>query len=198
MAAAADVPLDERIVEAALECIARWGIAKTTLDDVARQAGCGRATIYRTFSGGKAAVLAAVVRREIARLAAAVDAAVTDASSLEDLLVAGAVAGARFVHGHDALAFLLAHEAEAVLPHIAFDRRERLFTAAAAFAAPHLARFVPEADAPAAAEWVTRVVLSYALNPSERVDLADEADARRFVTTYLVPAVQPRLAPARS
>ena len=52
-----------RIVEATLRCIARWGIAKTTLDDVAREAGCGRATIYRAFPGGKAEVLTATQLR---------------------------------------------------------------------------------------------------------------------------------------
>ena len=32
-------PLEERVVEAMLECIGRWGIAKTTADDIARTAG---------------------------------------------------------------------------------------------------------------------------------------------------------------
>ena len=35
-------------------CIARWGTAKTTLDDIAREAGCSRATIYRLFPGRQA------------------------------------------------------------------------------------------------------------------------------------------------
>jgi AcrR family transcriptional regulator len=190
---------EDRIVDAALTCIARWGIAKTTLEDVAREAGCGRATIYRTFEGGKAAVLRAVLRREIARLTGTVDAAVADAATLEDLLTRGAVAAARFVRGHEALAFLLAHEPDAVLPHIAFAKLDRLFRAISAFAEPHLARFLPAEEVPAAAEWATRIVMSYALNPSPSVDLTDEADARTFVTIYLVPALQrSKIAPTRS
>src|SRR5437764_8400576 len=42
-----------RIVEATLRCVARWGMAKTTLDDVAREAGLSRATVYRVVPGGK-------------------------------------------------------------------------------------------------------------------------------------------------
>jgi len=34
-------------------------------------------------------------------------------------------------------------------------------------------------------------VLSYALNPSEHIDPTVDAGARRLVTTYLLPAVQP-------
>lgn len=194
--AAGDGPIEDRVVDAALRCIARWGIAKTTLEDVAREAGCGRATIYRTFEGGKGAVLRAVLRREIARLTAVVDDAVGGAATLDDLVVRGAVAAARFVRGHEALAFLLAHEPDAVLPHLAFSRMDRLFAGISAYAQPHLARFLPVEQVPAAAEWTTRIVLSYALNPSPGVDLTDEGEARRFLTTFLVPALQSARAPS--
>ncbi|MGZ4705878.1 MAG: TetR/AcrR family transcriptional regulator, partial [Acidimicrobiales bacterium] len=54
---AADNELADRILEAALRCVARWGLIKTTVDDVAREAGCSRATIYRAFPGGKQSVI---------------------------------------------------------------------------------------------------------------------------------------------
>src|ERR1700682_4115188 len=77
------------IAEAALGCIGRWGTAKTTLDDVARQAGCSRATVYRMFPGGKDAVLDAVARAEVDRFFVAIAARLETAKSLEELLVAG-------------------------------------------------------------------------------------------------------------
>ena len=40
-----------RIRDAALVCIGRFGLAKTTVDDIAREAGCSRATLYRYFDG---------------------------------------------------------------------------------------------------------------------------------------------------
>ena len=49
-----------RVLDATLTCIARVGVAKTTLDDVAREAGCSRATVYRYFPG-KQPLLDAVV-----------------------------------------------------------------------------------------------------------------------------------------
>jgi AcrR family transcriptional regulator len=45
-----------RIHAAAIECVERWGIEKTTLNDIARLAGCSRQTVYNYFPG-KAAVL---------------------------------------------------------------------------------------------------------------------------------------------
>lgn len=38
-----------RLIEHALDCISRWGIEKVTLNDVARQAGVTRPTVYSYF-----------------------------------------------------------------------------------------------------------------------------------------------------
>lgn len=183
--------LHDRVCDAALACIARWGIAKTTLDDVAREAGCGRATIYRTFRGGKAEVLSAVVAREVAGLRATVEEAIAAAGDdLEDVVVEGVVAAARWLSGHRALQFLLAHEPDAVLPHVAFHRMGALFDQVAAFADPHLARFLPDPEGRArAAEWLARVVLTYAFNPAEGVDVRDRASTRRLVRTFVLPGL---------
>ncbi len=43
--------LREHILEGAYERIARQGMAKTTVEDVARRARVSRATLYRYFSG---------------------------------------------------------------------------------------------------------------------------------------------------
>lgn len=190
-------PLEARIVDATLRCVARWGIAKTTLDDVAREAGCGRATIYRAFPGGKAEVLTATLQQELARGIAAIDEAAREHETLEDVLVAGATTAARLMRDHAALQFVLTHEPIAQQPLVAFDRMTKVYAAASACAAPHLARFLPSDDVAAAAEWVTRVILTYTFNPAPATDLCDEDDARRFVRTFVLPALTPQSA-ARS
>ena len=53
-------PKGALILDAALTCIGRVGLAKTTLDDVAREARCARATVYRCFAN-KQQLLAALV-----------------------------------------------------------------------------------------------------------------------------------------
>jgi AcrR family transcriptional regulator len=181
-------PLEERIIDATLRCVGRWGIAKTTLDDVAREAGCGRASIYRAFPGGKQSVLGAALHHELRRAVLTIDAAVCDLDSLEEVLVAGTVTAATMILESDALSYLIAHEP------IAFDRMGRVFDAAAMCAAPHLARFLPEAEVARAADWVTRVILTYTFNPAPSSDLRNEADARALVRTFFLPALSPHTA----
>ena len=40
----------QRIVDAAVACVKRWGIEKVTLNDIAREAGVTRPTVYSYFS----------------------------------------------------------------------------------------------------------------------------------------------------
>ncbi len=170
--------------------MSRWGIAKTTVDDIARTAGISRATLYRAFPGGKELVFEAVVRQETARFFATVTARLDQAASVEDAAVIGMTEAARFLTQHDALRYLLAHEPERVLPTFAFHRLDGALAIATVATAPHLRRFVADDEAAAeGAEWVVRLVLSYAIDPAPTLDLTDEADVRRFVRTYVLPAV---------
>lgn len=180
----------EHILDAALACFSRWGLAKTTLDDIAREAGCSRATVYRLFPGGKDIVLDAVAGRELLRFFDGLRAELERASGdLEDLLVAGITFASRSIREHTALQFLLAHEPEVVLPLVAFDRLDHVLDHAAAFCAPWLEPHVGKEWAPRAGEWITRMVLSYTLVPSDGFDLATETDARRFVRSFVMPGL---------
>jgi AcrR family transcriptional regulator len=185
-------PVEDRIVQATLECIERWGMAKTTADDIARAAGISRATLYRTFPGGMDVVFEAVVRHEIRRFFDTVTERLDDATDAADLLVVGIVEAARFLLDHRALGYVLAHEPERVLPALAFHRLDRALAVATTFTAPHLRRFVPDDDTAAAkAEWLVRILLSYAIDPSPALELTNEASVRRYVLTYLLPVLVP-------
>ena len=188
------VVTEERVIDAALRCIARWGVAKTSLDDVAREAGISRATVYRLFPGGKDGLMEAVARAEAQRFFAGVAAAMAAADTLEDVLVAGMAEAGRRVLGHPALAFLMEHEPETVLPHLAFAKLDEVLDAAARVAAPYLEPLLPTADdAARAAEWAARIVLSYACTPGEsHVDIADAESVRRLVRSFVLPGLVPR------
>jgi AcrR family transcriptional regulator len=185
--------LEERLVEAMLECFGRWGVAKTTADDIARTAGVSRATLYRAFPGGKDVAFEALLRHETARFFERVSGRLDDAETLEDLLVVGAVEAADFLLGHDALTYILRHEPERVIPGVAPHRLDRALELATAFVAPQLGRFVPDPrHAADSAEFVVRLLLSYAIDPSPAVDLSDPTSVRRFVRTFVLPVlIQP-------
>jgi len=184
-------PQKERVIDAGLRCIGRWGTAKTTLDDVAREAGCSRATIYRLFPGGKDSLIETVARTEVERFFAALAQRLEAAESLEDSLVVGITEAGYRIHGHRALQFLFAYEPETIVPHLAFTRAGDVLAYVADFAAPHLTRWLSAEDARRAAEWAGRIVLSFCNCPSPEVDLTDDVSVRRLVNTFLMPGLIP-------
>src|SRR5436309_2411027 len=122
--------VEAKVVEGALRSIARFGLAKLTIDDVAREAGISRATLYRYFPG-RGAVLVAVVRSETDRLERGLDEALGETTTLAEALGAVAGFGARAFAGHPALQHLLATEPGAVLPHLCFNGADTLLTVCA-------------------------------------------------------------------
>jgi len=165
-------------------------VAKTTLDDVAREAGCSRATVYRVFPGGKEGVLTAVVETEVARLFSALGVAMGEASEIEDVLVAGMTEAATRIGGHEALAYLLENEPGVVLPYLAFGHMDDVLIASSSFAAPFLGRWLDHDEARRVAEWATRIVVSYIACPAEGVDLTDIESVRRLVRTFVIPGIR--------
>jgi AcrR family transcriptional regulator len=177
-----------RLLDAAAACIARVGVTKTTLDDVAREAGCARATLYRYFPG-KPALVGALVARDAAVLTAALLAESAGAASLEDAAVAIILEACAWLAAHQALAFVVAAEPDVLLPHLAFDGADRVLAAGARVVAPSLARFLDPATAERAGEWLARIVLSYCASPTDAVDLADPVFVRRLVADFVVPGL---------
>jgi AcrR family transcriptional regulator len=180
-------PQRVRLADAALDCIARQGIAKTTLDDVARAAGCSRATVYRVFPGGKDGLMSAVVDTEVARFFSALALRMGAASDLEEVLVVGMAEAALRITEHPGLSFLLEHEPEVILPHLAFSHMDSVLAVSSTFTAPFLGRWLDHDEAKRVAEWAARIVLSYLSCPADGVDLTDEVRVRRLVQTFVLP-----------
>ena len=185
----ADSPHRVRIIDGTLACLARHGTAKTTVDDVARESGVSRATVYRAFPGGRDEILAAVVDTEAARLFSALGVRLGTAHDLEEALVGGIVEASVRLRDHRALHFLVEHEPGIILGHLAFADSDRLLATASRFTAPFLARWMSPPEAERVAEWAARIVLSYAIAPSSRTDLCDPAEARRLVVTFVLPGI---------
>jgi AcrR family transcriptional regulator len=180
--------IDDRAVAAVLACVARHGLAKTTFDDVAREAGCARATLYRYF-GGKRQLVRITVAREAVRIAADIRAAADAEPTFEDAVVAMVVRAARELREQEALQFLFAFEPELVLPHVTFDAGNRFLVGAGSAVAPALERFLPDERAQRAAEWLARVVLTHAVSPASPIDLSEEAAARTLVREFVLPSL---------
>lgn len=183
---------EQRVVDAGLRCFARWGVAKTTLDDIGREAGYSRATVYRLVPGGKDGLLDAILRAELGRFLGALAAHVEAATDLEDLLVRAVTFTAAEIRDHKPLQYLLAHEPEVVLPRISFNHLGELLEQVGLVGAPYVARHLPsdsDVDARRTAEWVGRIVLSYTLCPADHVDMGSESSVRSLIRRFVLPGL---------
>jgi AcrR family transcriptional regulator len=178
-----------RLVDGALRCLARQGIAKTTVDDIAREAGFSRATAYRAFPRGKDDILAAVVETEVARLFSSLAVVMGEAHDLEDVLVAGMVESARQLLSHQALSYLLTYEPGTVLPYLTFAGQDRVLLVAGDLAAPFFARWLEPEQASRAAEWAVRIVLAYCSDQTPATDLTDPDATRALVRAFVLPGI---------
>lgn len=185
---AAPERLETRIADALVVCIARVGLAHSTAELIAREAGCSRATLYRHFDG-KAAIVRHAVAQEIERMTSvAVDAGL-DAPTFEDAVVAVTTTAARELTAHDALWFLLVHEPESILSHLAFAEGDRVLVEVGDALAPAFARWLAPTDARRAGEWIARVLRSYVLMPEPSIDLTDLTSARELLCELVVPGL---------
>jgi AcrR family transcriptional regulator len=183
------LPLDgmqHTLVGAAGTCLARWGVTKTTVADLAAEAGCSRATVYRTFPGGKSQIMAVYGLNELHAFFAEASHLVAAADTLEDALVDLITNAANGLATHRGFQFMLAHEPGLVLPYLGFTSIDRLYRLATEALAADFERFTPD-HAAQLVELATRICLSHILQPSDTVDLCDRDDVRRLVTRHLLP-----------
>ena len=181
---------EQRVMEAALACIARWGLAKTTLDDIAREAGCSRATVYRLFPGGKQTLIHTVGQHEVVRLLALVTAEVTDAAGLEDVIARAMHTAGKFIADNAPLAMLIRHEPEVLLPFLAFDQLGPVLELTSEFLSPHLTPYVDRTTAEETCQWAARIVLSYSFIPLDGIDLTDIDVVRTLVRQTMLPGIE--------
>lgn len=186
----------ERILAATLECVERYGLAKTTVDDAARVAGMSRATVYRYVPGGREQLIVETIGWETGRIVERVAAEVSGAADLEDLLARLLGSGRRAVVGHAVLQKVLQTEPERLLSSLAVGA-EWVVGFVRGFLAPWVesegggAGVSPEA----AADYLARVLLSFALAPAGW-DLQDPEQVSALVRTEMLAGLLPDRWPA--
>jgi AcrR family transcriptional regulator len=183
----------ERVLSGAYECIARAGMAKTTVDDVASASGVSRATIYRLFPGGKDEVLRDTVGWEMDRFFRHLGEELGDAADFPTFLERALPLARRELREHAVLQKVLETEPDRLNALITVQQH-RVIGAIAAYFLPLLERdrdaghVDPHADLAQCAEYVARMALSLISSPG-RHDLADPAEVHRLVRHELLGGV---------
>jgi AcrR family transcriptional regulator len=188
--------ITSRILDATLEQAEIVGIRRTTMEDVARRSGVGRATLYRRFPT-KEALIDALVLAEARRYFDGSAQARSQANTFEDRLVYGTVFTVTFLREHTLLKKLLRTEPETILPSLTIDAAA-IVDFATDYSAAQLRTdlYGTQTNTPAqerhlrtVAELHTRLTLSFIVTPHTSIKLATLDDTRAYVHTYLLPMI---------
>jgi AcrR family transcriptional regulator len=179
----------QRILESTYTCVARWGLAKTTVEAAAREAKVSRATVYRTFPGGRDELISAVVAWATYEFFARLYQQVQGADSLEEVMERGIMFAHRSILEHEVLQRVMQTEPEKLLPTLTVESN-RIRQGIAEFLVPYLElRGVADGvDLVEAADFLARMVLSYMSAPG-RWDLDDPDQVAQLVGAELLAGV---------
>ncbi len=182
----------EAVLEAASRRLASHGIAGTTVDDVAAEAGVSRATVYR-YIGGKNEIVPAVIGREaqevLDRVAAVLTASCTSATAVADAVSTALVA----IGENPVLARLTTIDLMETLPFITAEAATLVEIAVltlspAMRAAPALT--IDDRAVEAAMEEATRFVLLHLTTPRLDGSRLDPSDAGQRAAVLIAPMLE--------
>jgi AcrR family transcriptional regulator len=181
----------ERLLQSTFACVARYGIAKTTVEDVARESGMSRATIYRQFPGGKEQLVADTIRWEATRFFARLAEAIEDAPDFETTLEQAVVFARGALDQHAVFQKVLETEPELLLPNLTVNDtalREMVKTFLRTHLLPEADRLAAGVTVDGAADHVARLLMSF-MGAQGSWDLTDATQVRKMVRTELLAGV---------
>lgn len=184
----------ERLIDAAERCFERYGVAKTTVEDIAGAADVSRATVYRYFDRGRDEVVLGVILREAERFLEQINREIAETEHLEDALVTGLLFTLRTVRASPTLALLFDPEVAGATGAIV-GASDALLDLIRQYLAPQLeraqaqGRLRDDLDLDGAAEFLLRTILS--LLTVEVPVARDERQMADFIRTYVSPAFVP-------
>lgn len=182
----------ERVLAAAVGCVARSGLTGLRMEDVARAAGVGRATLYRWFPGGKDQLVDEAITWEVGRFFRELAVEVADAPDLRARLERGLMFAHRSMVGHEALATVLATDRERFLPRL-HETAPLVVAVVRDYLRPAVAAedLRPGVDVDEAADYLARMVLSFIPSPGHW-DLTDPGEVARLVDRQFLAGIVAR------
>jgi TetR/AcrR family transcriptional repressor of uid operon len=190
------IGIRQRLLTSTYTCVSRYGLAKTTVEDVVKDSGVSRATIYRHFPGGREELLRETVGWEIGRYFIRLADHVAGAPDLAHLLEDGLVFARRSLLEHELLQKILVTEPERLLGLLSTEATKTL-PFIADFLSPYLTReqeagrLRAGVDLDAAADYLARSVLSLIGAPGSH-DLEDPGQVRSLVRLELLGGIVSR------
>lgn len=178
-----------RILAATVDALGRSGLARTTVDDIARGAGVSRATVYRHFPDGKDELIAAGVERAVADFFWGIAGEIDDAADLTDLLERALLVAHRAVLDHEILQTVARTDPERLMPQLS-EAAPLVREMITVYLTERLQdeELRPGLTPVEAASWLARMLLSF-LFDGGIWDLEDPASVRRLIRGELVRGI---------
>lgn len=183
-----------RILEAAESCFSRFGYQKTSMEDIAREAGISRRSVYRHFPDK--AILFSTVREARARV-------YLDEIVRQTALVSGLSAQieevwlltTRFLREDPINIANHPADPDSLARAVTTEGRELLSMAMDVIIpliehARESGEVRADLDVHRAAEWIARMVFSLTATPSVTFDRDDPAQTTAFIRDFLVPGLR--------
>ena len=172
----------DRILDAAEELFTRHDPGSVGMNEIAKAAGCSRATLYRYFEN-REALRTAYVNRETYRLFDAIKEKISGITEPRERLSAGVVTTLRLVRESPALSSWFAITQPPIGGELA-EQSDVITALAAAFVNSLGAD--DQAVAESRARWLVRVITSLLIFPGR-----DVADEQAMIEEFVVPIVVP-------
>jgi AcrR family transcriptional regulator len=176
--------------------MARLGVSRLSMTDVALQAGVSRGAVYLHFADRRSLIDAVLIRSAHRFVASS-----ADAVRRRRTLVGQVAEAAVFIRSHlgdDLLTLRLPADEETLFAALLTSQMERLVEEWIEFWLPHLAEAARRGevrrgvDHRQAAEWIVRMMLSFAVMPAHTFDADQPEHVRAFVRSFIVDGLGPR------
>ena len=181
----------EHILLAAMTCFARWGVPRTRMEDIAKEAGVARPALYRSFAS-KEALQQAVMVRHIERRAARLHEAVPPRGPTGPLILQALLAGIVEPPDDSVSTSVLGMEIVHDTARVVADS-EAITEAMTAYWEPYLrhaqerGELRPAVTVSRAVRWLTMTVFYFLSLPEVRPAPADlAADLQTFVVDAII------------
>ena len=169
----------DRILDAADELFARQDAATVGMNEIARAAGCSRATLYRYFEN-RDVLYTAYVHRETYRIFRALGTRIADVADPRERLIEGVVTALRSVRESPALSSWFASTQRPIGGEMA-ERSDVIKGLTEAFLA---SLNIDDRPVEPRARWLVRVMISLLIFPGR-----DEADERAMLREFVLPTI---------
>jgi AcrR family transcriptional regulator len=164
-------PLDsattiEAVLEAAAACFQRFGVAKTTIEDIAAQSGLSKATIYRYVPGGREGIVVTVLVRAVEARLSELTGPVEQLPTFASQLITGIPLAVDLIRSDEQLSYLFSADLLGA-PDKAHTAIPPMLAAVERFLTPLLARARSNGELSTGlsdariAEWILRVMHSF-------------------------------------